>query len=100
MINAEIDKMLQDEENRLEEILSDKLIKLRQLIANDAIAVSYQSLGQYRDMLLNKIDLECTLPPVSQQRELLLAFERWKVEKGNYPEYRTKEQMINDYLSQ
>jgi hypothetical protein len=49
---------------------------------------------------LLKEEPECTLPPVSQQRELLLAFERWKVEKGNYPEYRTKEQMINDYLSQ
>lgn len=33
-------------------------------------------------------------------REQLLAWEKWKVEKGKYPEYRTKEQMIDDYLSQ
>lgn len=32
--------------------------------------------------------------------EQLLAWEKWKVEKGKYPEYRTQEQMINDYLSQ
>jgi hypothetical protein len=29
-----------------------------------------------------------------------LAWERWKIEKGNYPEYTTQEQMIKDYLSQ
>jgi hypothetical protein len=51
-------------------------------------------------MLDYMLEPECTLPPVSQQRELLLAWERWKVEKGNYPEYRTKDQMLNDYLSQ
>jgi hypothetical protein len=34
------------------------------------------------------------------QSEQILAWERWKIEKGNYPEYRTQEQMIKDYLSQ
>ena len=31
--------------------------------------------------------------------EQLLEWEKWKVEKGNYPEYRTKEQMIKDYIT-
>jgi hypothetical protein len=34
------------------------------------------------------------------QSEQILAWERWKIEKGNYPEYTTQEQMIKDYLSQ
>ena len=34
------------------------------------------------------------------QSEQLFAWEKWKVEKGNYPEYRTQDQMVKDYLSQ
>ena len=53
--------------------------------------------GCFDDFTVDKL---LDLFGVSQQRELLLAWERWKVEKGNYPEFRTKEQMLNDYLSQ
>tara|TARA_R110000850_G_scaffold52169_4_gene126346 strand:+ start:2824 stop:3300 length:477 start_codon:yes stop_codon:yes gene_type:complete len=38
--------------------------------------------------------------PVDFTSQQVLAWEKWKVEKGNYPEYRTQEQMIKDYLSQ
>jgi hypothetical protein len=40
------------------------------------------------------------IPDVVGQSEQILAWERWKIEKGNYPEYTTQEQMIKDYLSQ
>ncbi len=33
-------------------------------------------------------------------KEQVLAWEKWKIEKGNYPEYRTQKQMIEDYLNQ
>ena len=43
----------------------------------------------------NNVDLA----DVRQQRELLIAWEKWKIEEGKMPEYRTQEQLLNDYLS-
>ena len=33
-------------------------------------------------------------------KEIIERWERWQVEKGNYPEYRTHNQLINDFLSE
>ena len=60
-------------------------------------------LDNYKDWLeaqLIETRKQLALYNVVGRSEQLLAWERWKVEKGNYPEYRTQEQMINDYLSQ
>ena len=51
------------------------------------------------EKLINALK-QLALCNVSCQREQLLAWERWKIEKSNYPEYRTQEQMLRDYLSQ
>ena len=54
---------------------------------------------EMKDNALNGLE-QLRIHDVVGQSEQLLDWEKWKVERGKYPEYRTKEQMIDDYLSQ
>ena len=58
-----------------------------------------EEITQARKLIQSLVDSD-SLPPVIGQGAQLLAWEKWKVEKGNYPEYRTQEQMMKDYFSQ
>jgi hypothetical protein len=55
---------------------------IRNLIADDSFAMSFQSMGQYRTALLKALDVT---PPAPEVGELVAALK----EPGAFPEYRT-----------
>jgi hypothetical protein len=77
---------------------------IRKFIEKLDYSYNYKTVNERQSIINDICEIagieQLNIPVVVGQSEQILAWERWKIEKGNYPEYRTQEQMIKDYLSQ